>query len=276
MTDSLIDDPSAFYNQFGPWAVIGGASDGTGAEFAYQLAAAGLNCVLVARRRDMLEHVAGVIAARHEVDARVVVLDLSERGAAAQLCEQISDLEIGLYVANVGAGGGGVPFLDGSIEHWDRLMNLNIHTPLEVCHQLAKPMLARGHGGLLLMCSGVALGGQPRTSVYSASKAFGLNLAESLWAEFKSAGVDVLSVVAPLIDTPTLRRAIGGREGVDNMPNILPSEEVVRIALEQLPIGPCYVFPVGPEEFTAAQVTEARRERVKQVIEITNIIFGEK
>ena len=40
-------DAAQFKARYGPWAVIAGASDGTGAEFSGQLAALGLNLLLV-------------------------------------------------------------------------------------------------------------------------------------------------------------------------------------------------------------------------------------
>jgi NAD(P)-dependent dehydrogenase (short-subunit alcohol dehydrogenase family) len=43
--------------QFGPWALITGASSGIGKEFARQIAASGINIVLVARREDLLKEV---------------------------------------------------------------------------------------------------------------------------------------------------------------------------------------------------------------------------
>jgi short-subunit dehydrogenase len=41
--------------RFGPWALVTGASSGMGKEFAQQIAASGINIVLVARREDLLK-----------------------------------------------------------------------------------------------------------------------------------------------------------------------------------------------------------------------------
>ena len=40
--------------RFGPWALVTGASSGIGKECAQQIAASGINIVLVARREDLL------------------------------------------------------------------------------------------------------------------------------------------------------------------------------------------------------------------------------
>ena len=59
-------------NQFGPWALITGASSGIGREFAHQIAAAGINLVLLARRERLLEEVGRSVARDFGVEYRVV------------------------------------------------------------------------------------------------------------------------------------------------------------------------------------------------------------
>ena len=67
----------AFSDQYGPYALIAGASEGIGAAFARQLAERGVNLVLVARRAEPLEALADEIRASAGVDVRVAPIDLT-------------------------------------------------------------------------------------------------------------------------------------------------------------------------------------------------------
>lgn len=64
-------------HRFGPWALVTGSSSGIGEAFARQLAASGLNLVLVARRGPTLEKLGAQLQAKFGIDYRVVALDLS-------------------------------------------------------------------------------------------------------------------------------------------------------------------------------------------------------
>ena len=55
----MSDAASSFGPRYGPWALVAGASMGLGAEYARQIAAKGLNLVLVAWPADGLEKLAG-------------------------------------------------------------------------------------------------------------------------------------------------------------------------------------------------------------------------
>ena len=88
--------------RFGPWALVTGASSGIGKEFAQQIAASGINIVLVARREDLLKEVGVEFSKRYGVEHRVVVLDVSREDFIGQLASATDDIDIGLVVSNAG------------------------------------------------------------------------------------------------------------------------------------------------------------------------------
>ena len=90
--------------RFGPWALVTGASSGIGKEFARQIAASGINIVLVARREDLLKEVGVEFSKRYGVKHGVVVLDVSREDIIGQLASATDDLDIGLVVSNAGTG----------------------------------------------------------------------------------------------------------------------------------------------------------------------------
>src|ERR1700726_1488959 len=93
--------------QFGPWALVTGASSGIGPEFARQIAAAGINLVLVARREALLNEVGRDITRDFGVQFRALTMDLSQEGFIPKLAEHTKDLDIGLVVSNAGTANPG-------------------------------------------------------------------------------------------------------------------------------------------------------------------------
>ena len=73
--------------QFGPWALVTGASSGIGKEFARQIAASGINIVLVARRDALLAELGRAISQEFDVQYRALAMDLSQEGFIAGLAE---------------------------------------------------------------------------------------------------------------------------------------------------------------------------------------------
>jgi short-subunit dehydrogenase len=258
--------------RYGPWAVIAGASEGIGSEYARLLAAAEVNCVLVSRRRDALDELAAELVDHHGVEGRVIALDLSEGDAAQRLFDQTADLEVGLYISNAGADTRASLFLDCPVDEWLTMMRRNTTTVVGCCHRFATAMKQRGSGGILIMASGAGLGGGSRIAVYSATKAFEIAFAESLWSELTPQGIDVTCLVAPGTDTPALRRLL---DQTGMKPEGLYTPELVaRTGLRELGRGPTYVFPFG--ELTAemaAETARTRRERVEMMTRASSALF---
>lgn len=136
--------------RFGPWAVVTGASAGIGREFARQLAANGINVVLVARREALLHELGRELAARHGVEHRVVAVDLTRPDHLARTAEATDDLDIGLVVSNAGAAMPG-EFLTHDLDALHAVVRLNAVASLDVAHHFGRRLARRGRGGLILV-----------------------------------------------------------------------------------------------------------------------------
>jgi len=221
-----------FRSKYGPWAVVAGASDGIGAAFARQLAARGLNLVLVARRGERLAELGARLTTDYRIQIRNLVVDLAYDGGPVVVAEQTGDLEIGLLVFNAAFSLIG-SFFEQSLEAHYREVALNCRAPMTMAYLFGKRMLARGRGGILLMSSLSAFQGTPLVSNYAATKAYNLSLAEGLWDELRARGIDVLACCAGATETPAFLATKPRSPRFISVPVMKP-DEVAREALAAL------------------------------------------
>ncbi|PTM02130.1 MAG: hypothetical protein DA405_13165 [Bacteroidetes bacterium] len=188
-----------FKNKYGDWALITGATSGIGAELTNQIAAKGLNIVLVARKEKELAQQAASLQKRYGVKTKYISADL----ATAEGLEKVKqvDEKIGLLVSAAGYEVNGA-FSKTPLAGELKVIQLNVVATLELCHHFSPLMVERGKGGILLIAS---LSGQmpnPYFSNYAGSKAYVLNLGVSLYAELKPKGVDLTILSPGLTKTP--------------------------------------------------------------------------
>lgn len=227
-----------FAQKYGPWALITGASEGTGSAFAHKLVDAGVKVILVARREGPLKALADEIAARGG-ECLAVSIDLSVPEAAERIIAAAGDREVGLLITNAGADANGSMFLDKDYSAWDQLVQMNVNTTMRLAHHFGRTMRERGRGGMILVGSGACYGGLSGISAYCASKAFTLAFAEGLWAELRHHNVDVLNLVLGRTDTPAHRKILAD-SGQPLPADMAMPDEVAEIGLAQLPHGPIY------------------------------------
>jgi uncharacterized protein len=186
--------------RFGPWALVTGASSGIGEALARQLAASGLNLVLVARRGALLERLGNELHSRFGIDYRVVALDLTSEDILTPIRAATDDLEVGLLISNAG---GPLPgqFLGLSSDTVFGQVRLDVHTPLQLIHHFVPRMAARGRGGLILVSAMGATSGLPLVATTSAGKSFVESLGRSLHAEFAELGVNTTVLIVGPTDT---------------------------------------------------------------------------
>jgi short-subunit dehydrogenase len=229
-----------FSERYGSWGIVAGASQGLGAEYANQLAARGLNLVLVARHLDLLKALAAQLSSQYGIRTKCIELDLAEVDAAEQIVQLTMDLDIGLLVYNAAYSAVG-PFLDQSMNVHIKELHTNIHSPLKLVYLLSQHFLERGRGGILLMSSLSAYQGSAYISTYAATKAFTIVLAEGLWEEWRTRNVDVLVCVAGSIATPNFLASRPAKTGGLGDMTLVP-RQVVDEALKALGKQP-YVIP---------------------------------
>src|SRR6266540_3300972 len=93
-------------------ALVTGASSGIGAAFAERLAQDGYDLIIVARRRDRLNALAGQLQAKHPVSVEVMVADLSQPDELRMVENWVAeDSTLELLVNNAGFGGY-MPFIE--------------------------------------------------------------------------------------------------------------------------------------------------------------------
>ena len=270
------DRDPGFFSRYGPWALVSGASEGTGAEFALQAAAKWLNLILVARRLDKLEELAGQIRAAHGVEVVTRSLDLSGPGAVAALQDAASGRDLGLVIFNAGGDSVGGRFLDSPYEAWRTLTQRNIDLLTEACHRFATAFVARGRGGLILVGSEAALGGTGRLAIYTATKGYMLNFGESLWKELQPRGVDVLNLLIGATDTPKLRTVFAKNNlPLDAVP-LTTSAEVARVGLAKLGHGPTVVLSAVEDSDNPMVSARLRRERVEWQSRFLDNFYGKE
>jgi uncharacterized protein len=191
--------------QFGPWALVTGASSGIGKEFAQQIAASGINVVLVARRDALLAELGHALTEEFDVQYRALSMDLSQEGFIANLALQTKDLDIGLVVSNAGTANPG-EFLKLDRELLQATLRLNTMSHLDIAHYFGRKLAERRRGGLILVGAMGAESGIPRIANDAGAKAYIHSLGEGLHYELKPLGVYVTVLAVGFTNTPVLEK----------------------------------------------------------------------
>jgi uncharacterized protein len=199
-------EKSRLKTAYGPWALVTGASSGIGRELAIQLAAAGLNLVLSARRQDELERLASDVEEKHGIQTMVVAGDLSVPDNVQRLISETRGLEVGLLVPCAGFGTSGY-FIESDVETEANMLRLNCEAVLRLVHHFSQRFKTRQRSGIILMSSIVAFQGVPFSAHYAATKAYIQSLAEGLADELRAHRIDVLSAIPGPVESGFSERA---------------------------------------------------------------------
>ncbi|KAI0868374.1 hypothetical protein GGS24DRAFT_217212 [Hypoxylon argillaceum] len=194
------------YGGQGTWAIVTGASDGLGKEFATQLAAKGFNLLLVSRTQSKLETLQNELQAKYAgLQTDIIAMDfaaVNNDADYARLAKRVEGLDVGILVNNVGQSHSiPVPFTLTEETEMENIININCRGTLKVTRIVAPGMQSRRRGLILTMGSFGGWMPMPLLATYSGSKAFLQFWSTALAAELKPDNVDVQLVLSYLVTT---------------------------------------------------------------------------
>lgn len=237
-------------------ALVTGATSGLGLEFAWQLATARHDVVLVARREALLHGAARQIHDVAGVRTEVIVADLatqdgrdrvtarlrSERPTGEVVGERLvgADLPapVGLLVNNAGFGLG-QQVLGGDLAHELEGLDVMVRAVLELSHVAANTMVERGRGAILNVSSATAL---TAMGTYASHKMWVRTFTESLASELAGTGVTATALHPGLVRTG-FHAASGQNSGAYPSRSFLRADAVVAAGLDGVRRGEVLVTP---------------------------------
>jgi short-subunit dehydrogenase len=203
--------------------LLTGASSGIGRELAGALAGRGARLAIAARRRPLLDEVAGGIAAGGRPRPHVLEADLARRGAATELADAAREAlgGVDVLINNAGGGVGGAIFSIGDRDQAREAMEVNFWSPLALTAALVPAMRERGRGAVVNVTSGAQVMTWPGFGGYAATKAALGTATETLAMELAGSGVHAMEAVPGPVDT-----AVQGETrlipGIDRMIGRIP------------------------------------------------------
>lgn len=179
----------------GKWALVTGASAGIGRELARQLAAAGANLVLTARRGDRLAQLSLELTAKYKVRIETFPADLARTDTPRELFRftQQKQIPVEILVNNAGFGKYGEFFRVDS-QRLQEMLQVNVAAVVSLTHLYLPGMAERRSGYVLIVSSAAAYQAVPYISTYAATKAFELIFAEGVAEEMRAYGVHVCAL----------------------------------------------------------------------------------
>ncbi|KAG0287640.1 hypothetical protein BGZ96_008464 [Linnemannia gamsii] len=181
----------------GGWAVITGASDGIGKEFAFQLASKKMNIVLVSRTQSKLVALAEELQQKYNIETKVHAMDFTKGDDKdyQALQQLVAPVNVTVLVNNVGTNHEiPTPFEQETDKIVKDIIEVNINAAMKVTKIVVPHMVASKKGLIINLGSFAGLVPTPYLSVYSGSKAFLSSWSQAIGAELAPKGITVQNV----------------------------------------------------------------------------------
>ncbi len=175
------------------YALITGASQGIGYEFAVILAEKGYNLILVARNGEKLAKIQAELTQKNKIKVLCSAQDLSQSIACDSVFTEFGGLNVEILINNAGFGDFG-EFVTSDWAKQNEMMQLNMVSLTQLTHLFLPKMVAQKNGKIMNIASTAAFQPGPLMSVYYATKSYVLSFSEAIGKELEKTGVTVTAL----------------------------------------------------------------------------------
>ena len=242
-------------------ALITGASSGIGAVYADRLARRGYDLILIARDQERLSGLAASLTSKTGRKVEILAGDLTLRSDLLRVEERLgSDKAITALINNAGFGATS-KLINSKIEELENMIQLNVTALTRLTAAVLPGFLDRANGLIINIASIAALAPELLNGTYSGTKAYVVNLTQSLHHEVADKGIQVQAVLPGATSTGFWDRA---GLPVHHLPGetVMTAEEMVDAALTGLDQDELITIPSLPDaadwqKFNAARLALA-------------------
>lgn len=156
----------------GKTVLITGATSGIGKATAERFAAEGFRVIITGRRYERLEALQNHLHDTFDAEVEKLCFDVREIQAVQAAIDSLSGewADIDILINNAGKAKGLSPIYEGSLEHWEEMIDTNIKGLLYLTRAVTPGMVARGSGHVINLGSTAGKEVYPKGNVYCATK----------------------------------------------------------------------------------------------------------
>ncbi|MGD8316598.1 MAG: SDR family NAD(P)-dependent oxidoreductase [Myxococcales bacterium] len=232
-------------------ALVTGAGSGLGRALCLDLAERGASLVVSDIDPARADQTASLVRERG-VAAEAIPCDVTHRDAVFELVDE-AERRLGgieLIANNAGVAVGG-PFDEISIEDWRWAFDINLWGVVYGCQAAIPRMKVKRRGYVLNVASAAGLLAPPSMAPYNVTKAGVVSLSETLYAEYKAAGICVSVLCPTFFRTNIIEAGRGATTPKEDAQVIrwmerskIQAPEVAKAAIDALRDGKLYVQPM--------------------------------
>ncbi len=217
-----MSDLNQLFNIEGKVAIVTGASKGIGHAIAHTLGKAGAKVVVSSRKQNAIDNVADKLKSEG-IDATAIACNMGSIYEIQLLVEKTIATynSIDIIINNAAANPVYGPVEDTEEWAFDKIMNVNVKGPFELCKR-ALPYMGKNGGSIINISSIGGITPEPAIGIYSVSKAALISLTKVMAKEWAHKNVRANVICPGLIKTKFSEALWSNEKVVKKMLSSLP------------------------------------------------------